>query len=192
MGKSTSVFYLENFQSFKIFENFEKKETKMKIFFCVLTFVASQGMFDAKRHRKEGQKEALKEKKFGQKFGATSLVDSAFKGKKSKARFLSFRSSKSGSDSGIRHSYRRSPVYFSQFLAGSASQKFELLQFLHGTELHVRDQTELARRRSSPVRDRQRRRKQNSRQNQSERRQIERRLETGKSAERRIFEHVFV
>ena len=52
----------------------------MKTFFCVLTFVASQGMFDAKRHRKEGQKQAIKEQKMGQKFGATSLVDSAFKG----------------------------------------------------------------------------------------------------------------
>ena len=42
--------------------------------------VASQGMFDAKRHRKEGQEQAIKEQKMGQKFGATSLVDSAFKG----------------------------------------------------------------------------------------------------------------
>ena len=53
----------------------------MKIFLSFISMIASQGMFDAKRHRKEQQKQAIKNQKMGQKFGATSLVDSAFKGK---------------------------------------------------------------------------------------------------------------
>ncbi|CAG5106799.1 Oidioi.mRNA.OKI2018_I69.chr1.g3004.t2.cds [Oikopleura dioica] len=45
----------------------------------ILESQGNLGMFDAKRHRKEQQKQAIKNQKMGQKFGATSLVDSAFK-----------------------------------------------------------------------------------------------------------------
>ena len=52
----------------------------MKTFACLIGIIACQGMFDGKKHRKDAQKQAIKEHKMGRKFDATSLVDSAFRG----------------------------------------------------------------------------------------------------------------